>query len=557
MKLSVVCFALSGLLASGGLLAGEVVATGQGLEFRESFPYSGNHAATIANGSASTVWWDEASWDVRGDSNYISVTPQDATVSNRFHVDVHRSPSTDPRDGRLDNTVLAPGGDGGPGVGVMHLDYQDILDARLRNPLLISPARPARVTFYASGFNTSGHWWEVAITPASRIIGGEHSAVPGQGEAGLLEPFGNGNRQPGPGHSPAEDAVNLVMFGASDVPCSTGWQVRAAVTRSLGGVTTQYVNPVASMDELMPSDPGLAETLIHWQLEFRHDGVVLSADPDEDGQWTLVEQWALQIPWSEVHLHLLGVAYQADHHPQEPCYLGHMRELRWREVRAAPVKYAATDVFPKNANLDHVPTRTHWRAYDLRDIQRFGAPIAGAPQPNTAGFGTDHRGRWCRDGGYPCFGNDTAVSLQVEVPPRAGYVPASARFVYDTKDPSQRSPGAALRVNGTAVGTLPTHASVPGAAPLDWVRRDLAFAPALLAPTTQVQLQLDPGMYLDRMELEIGYAAATMPGALFSNGFEGQALATLRAKRGATFPLPAALPGTGRASPGTAHCGQP
>ena len=42
---------------------------------------------------------------------------------------------------------------------------------------------------------------------------------------------------------------------------------------------------------------------------------------------------------------------------------------------------------------------------------------------------------------------------EVEVAPRAGYVPASARFVYDTKDPSQRSPGAALRVNGTSVGS--------------------------------------------------------------------------------------------------------
>lgn len=66
---------------------------------------------------------------------YISVTPQDATVSNQLHVDVHRSPSTDPRDGRLEQHGARPGGDGGPGVGVMHLDYQDILDARLRNPL--------------------------------------------------------------------------------------------------------------------------------------------------------------------------------------------------------------------------------------------------------------------------------------------------------------------------------------------------------------------------------------------------------------------------------------
>lgn len=258
----------------------------------------------------------------------------------------------------------------------------------------------------------------------------------------------------------------------------------------------------------------------------------------------------------EVHLHLLGVAYRADHHPQEPCYLDYMRELRWREMRAAPVKYAATDVFPKNANLDHVPTRTHWRA--LRPARHPALRRADRGRAATQHSGVRHRSsrplvpRWR----LSVLRQRHRGELAVEVAPRAGYVPASARFVYDTKDPSQRSPGAALRVNGTSVGTLPTHASVAGAAPLDWVRRDLAFAPALLALTTQVQLQLDPGMYLDRMELEIGYAAATMPGALFSNGFEGQAPRRC-AKRGAAFPLPAALPGTGRASPGTAHCGQP
>ena len=93
------------------------------------------------------------------------------------------------------------------------------------------------------------------------------------------------------------------MFGASDVPCTTGWQVRAAITRSTGGITQQFVNPVASQNALMPSDPSLAETLIHWEVEFRSDGVVLRADPDEDGSFDLVEQWALSIPWSEVHLH--------------------------------------------------------------------------------------------------------------------------------------------------------------------------------------------------------------------------------------------------------------
>ena len=545
------------LLASAPLVAGQVTDTALGLEFHETFAFSGNHAATIAGGKASTVWWDEATWDVRGDSNFISVTPQGAGITNRFHVDIHRSPSADPRDGRLDNSVLALGGDGGPGVGVMHLDYQDILDARLRNPLLITPTQPARVSFYASSFNTSGHWWEVAITPADRIIGGEHSGVPGQGDAGLIEPFGNGNRQPGPGHDPAEDSINLVMFGASDVPCNAGWFVRAAVTRSVGGATTQHVNPVAAMNELLPSDPALAETLIHWQIEFRHDGVALFSDADEDGQWTLVEQWSLEVPWSEVHLHLLGVAYQADHHPQAPCFLGHMRELRWREVRAAPVKYAATDVFPRNANLDHVPTRTGWRAYDLRDIQRFGAAVAGAPQPNETEFGTDHRGRWCRDAGYPCFGDDQQVALEVDLPARPGLAVAEARFVYDTKDPSLRQPGASLHVNGVSVGALPSHATVPGADGQDWVRRDLDIPPALLAARTDITLDLDPGMYLDRMEIELAYSLATDTGAGFSDGFEGMAPIPTQAKRGSTDVWPAHRYGGLQPGHATTHCGQP
>lgn len=540
------------------LHAAEVVQGAEGYEFRERFAWAGTHAATLGAGGT-TVWWDEGAWDVRGDTAYIAVTPIDAGISNRFHIDIHKAHATDPRDGRLDNDDYAVGGDGSAGVGVMHLDYQDILDARLRNPLLISPQRPARVRFYASGFNTSGHWWEIAITPADRVIGGEYTGVPGQGEAGLLEPWpGSTNRSPGPGHSPAEDSINLVMFGASDVPCITGWQVRAAITRSVGGVTGQFVNPIASLDDLIQSDPSLAETLIHWEVEFRSDGVVLRADPDEDGTFELVEQWVLPIPWNEVHLHLLGVAYQADHHPQEPCFLGHMRELRWRDVRAWPVKYAATDVFPKNVGAQQVPTDTGWRGYDLRDIQRFGPAVNGVPQPNLAEFTVANRGAWCNHAGYPCFRSDAQVDLSLPIPPRAGMTIAQARFVHDGRAAAGTNARATLRLGGALIGQLPSPAGTPGAETQAWVRGALSLPAAAISSSNTFRLNLDPGFYIDRMEVELGYAAEGAADHLFANGFEqGAKMAPLHSKRApaGTHGLPAVR--FGKPAGVGAHCDAP
>lgn len=553
-----VVLVLTTLLAISPLRAADVVQGDDGYELRERFDWSGAHAATLGAGGT-TVWWDESAWDVRGDTAYIAVTPIDANISNRFHSDIHKAQSADPRDGRLDNDDYVVGGDGSDGVGVMHLDYQDILDARLRNPLLISAQRPARVRFYASSFNTTGHWWEIAITPADRVIGGEYTGVPGQGEAALLEPWpGTTARQPGPGHSPAEDSINLVMFGASDVPCTTGWQVRAAITRSLGGTTQQFVNPAASQDALLPSDPSLAETLLHWEVEFRSDGVILRADPDENGTFELVEQWALSIPWSEVHLHLLGVAYQADHHPQEPCFLGHMRELRWRDVRAWPVKYAATDVLPKNVGAQQIPTDTGWRAYDLRDIQRFGPAVNGVPQPNPAEYSVSHPGAWCNDAGYPCFGNDAQVDLSLPIPPRPGYTIAQARFVHDARAASGTNARATLQLGGTLIGQLPDPASVHGAESQAWVRAALPLPPAAIASTNTFRLNLDPGFYIDRMEVELGYTADAATDEVFADGFEPRDKTTpLRSGRApaGTQALPALRFGHGAGT--GSHCDTP
>lgn len=501
-------------------LAGEVVPGPHGLEFRDDFRFSGNHAATIAAGSATTVWWDEASWDARGDSNHVSVTPQGSEISNRFHLDVHKALSADPRDGRLSNTVYQLGGDGSPGVGVMHLDYQDILSSRLRNPMLISSVQPAVVTFHAPLFNTTGHWWELAITPSDAVVGGESTAVPGQGEAGLPGGVPGSDRQPGPGHPVAADSINLVSFGSSDVPCSTGWRVRFGVTKSVAGVRSDYVNPVASIDEYLATAPSETDTLVPWRVEFRPDGVALYADFDGHG-FSLVETWAVAIPWNEVHLHLVGVAYQSDHHPQPPCHLGHIREIKWRDVRVHPVKYAATDVFPKNDGIDFVPNILNWRAYDLRDIQRFGPPVNGVSQPNAGSYTVANKGRHCNDAGFPCFGAQASVQISAPVPERSDHVLASARFVYDTKLRQNSTPGADLVINGVSVGRMPGHHTVPGSEWQAWVRRAVPVPSVLLTPgaTMTADLSLDSGMYLDRLEVELGYHRAAGD-LIFADRFE-------------------------------------
>lgn len=512
------CLALLG----GSVHAGEVIVTNGGYLFREDFRFAGNHAATIANGSATTVWWDEASWDARGDTSHVSVTPLNADINNRFHIDVHKALSSDPRDGRLSNTVAQVGGDGSHGVAVMHLDFQDIVSARLRNPMLISVQQPGVVSFYAPLFNTTAHWWELAITPAATVVGGESTAIPGQGEAGLPDGSGS-NHQPGPGHPIAADSINLVSFGATDVPCSTGWYTRFGVTRSVGEVRSDYVNPVASITDHFPTSPEHADTLVLWRAEFRPDGVALYADFDGDGEVTLAESWSLSVPWSTVHVHLIGVAYQADHHPQPPCYLGHIREMKWRDVEVFPVKYAATDVFPRNDQIDLLPNTLGWRAYDVRDIQRFGPAINGAPQPNTAGYTTANKGRYCNDAGYPCFGTQASAQFAAPVPPRTDLPLADAWFVYDAKRSQSTTPGGDLSIAGTPLGRFPGHDTLPGSEWSAWVRRSVPVPVNVLVPGASigVQLGLDSGLYLDRMEIELGYGAAS--DLLFRNGFESPA----------------------------------
>src|SRR5690349_10190803 len=129
--------------------------------FFEPFTWAGDHAATINQANSmgapdhvgSTVWWNEDAWDAHGDVGYLPTAkptfPAPIGPVTGYHLDIHKSLTADPRDGREDNEALVVGGDGSPGVGVMRLDYQGITSARLRNPMLISVAQPGVVEFYA------------------------------------------------------------------------------------------------------------------------------------------------------------------------------------------------------------------------------------------------------------------------------------------------------------------------------------------------------------------------------------------------------------------------
>ncbi len=517
MRASTIVLLLTSLLPLSAS-AGRVESTSSGYRFVEDFRFQGNHAAHIANGAATTVWWDESSWDARGDTSFTAVELINSEINNRFHIDIHRAMTGNPRDARVNNVSAAIGGDGTAGVGIMHLDFQDIISARLRNPMLISNAQVASVSFYAPLFVTTAHWWEIAITPAASIVGAEHTGVPGQGAAALAGPI-LGGAQPGPGHAPAADSINIVAFGASDVPCDSGWQTRFGLTKTLAGSTTQSVNYVSQLSELLQTGLNQANTLVHWKLEYSPSGISLLVDLNETGNFSLVESWNVAIPWNEVHVQLMAVAYQADHHPQGACYLGHIREMAWRDVIVQPVKFAATDVFPKNLGATQVPNQTGFRAYDIRDIQRFGAAVNGVLQPNAVSYSNANSGRYCNDAGYPCFGNQSSADLTLAIPARAGMQVADAKFVYDTKDRDNESSSSALNFNGQNLGVLPGHDSVAGAESPTWVRRAASIPVTAIATNNAINLSLQSGTYLDRLEVEIGYREVNAP--LFANGFEG------------------------------------
>lgn len=477
--------------------------------FSDTFKWQGNHASTINKTNSSgtvdhigtTVWWNENAWDIVGDSGFLSIAYTDfgpvIGKETGFHFDIHKAASADPTNDEEDNNLLIVGGNGAAGEAVMRLDEQGVSDARLRNPMLISATRPGTVDFYAPRFVTSGHWWEVAITPTPTLVGGTNTSVPAQ-----------------IARRPFEDGLNVVVIGHDDVPCLVGWHIRYDVSMTVNGVEHALDETHNTIEEFTKTDPTEKDTLYHWKIEFRPTGVDLYADFQKTGNFVLQRHVDVTIPWPEVHVHLLGVAYQADHHPQDPaCYQGKVRELNWRNVTVSPVKYARTSVAPRNTVVTNLQRQLGWMGYDLRDIQRFGLPVNGAPQANLKAY--DSYGAmafgsvdltWA-GAPAPVKSKDLSVDLD---PDQASA--ALSRLVYDVKGLGS----VRLTVNGTAVGTIPNMNSVRYYAVQakagdnnlgEYTHRSATVPSGLLKPgRNTIHLDLTGDVVMDRLHLEFSHA---------------------------------------------------
>jgi hypothetical protein len=452
-------------------------------EFLELFPWKGAHAATVVKptGKFTTVWWNEDSWDTTMSTSWSMVN-----VGAGNHIDIHKA-FNDLHDGRRANNNATVGGDGSAGVGVMHMDFQAIIDARLRNPVHITDAAPGYIEFYGVPFVTSGHWWEVAITPANQDASADFSAVPSQDGKTVMS---------GPGMRPAIDSINVVARGKDDIPCYSGWGTSVLIDSSIGGDIRESDSHTFNTSDKNPDE------MIKWRMEFRPGNISVYGDVDRDGKPELLKTYAVAVPWSDVYVHLLGVAYQADHHPQDSaCYKGTVREIPWKEVRIGPVRYAKTEAFPKNEGTSNVRRETGWLSYDLRDLQRFGPSIDGAPQANLAKFNDWESMLYCSAAIWYCPTSlPVTKTIHVSLPDNVAGATA-ARFVYDVRGDM----GGSVSVNGgTAIELKRAKEIIHDNGRAMWVRRALTVPiSSLKAGDNAVTLNLKNDFELDRLQIEV------------------------------------------------------
>ena len=477
-------------------------------KFVEQFIWKGNHASTIGNAVSNTVWWNENNWDARIDHNNNARAKIDCPsaggpcTEGLDHVDIHPS-SPDLRDGTRTNDRYQIGGDGGPGVGVMHVAFQQIINTRLRNPMLISESQPGIVEFFASRFVSTGHWWEVSITPTDIITGGEFTAAP-----------------TAVSNTPFEDSINVLIIGRTNSPCITSrsnypdYDVVLQGAQAINGV---MVNEFKSNFIIRPIGYEERDELYAWRFEYYPDRIDVYADLDEDGTKEYIDTYNVVIPWNEVYVYFLGIAYQASHHPigsdQDgpggfpKCYFGQMRELTWKQIEVSPVKYARTAVYPKNNGIQQLPKELGWMGYDTRDIQRFGPPINGIPQANEEPYHKTSKYAFClapSSKGFPCR-NSEPKTLKLDLSSEAIQNVARVQFVYDTR----QLDSATLTINDVLIGQLPDYNSVPGGetARQHWVRRSLDFDPSILKEGENTFfIEQNGEVDFDRIELEFAYS---------------------------------------------------
>jgi len=442
------------------------------------------------------VWWNEDNWDVRTDTAYNSVIADGGSE----HTDIHRS-VPDLNSGVQDNAYVV-GGDGSPGVGIMHLDFEAISSARLRNPMLISVDQPGVVEFRTTNFVTTGHWWELAITPAGPndiIAGGEATAVPapGDGAAG----FAN---NPGPGSRPAEDSINFITIGNGDVPCITGWEFLNGVEKSVNGVDQEIVGPA------IPTDPSEKDELYAWRLEYYPDKIIAFVDLDKDGTKEHHATFDVTVPWDQVYVHLIAVAYQADHHPQGACFQGQVREIPWKDVSVWPVKYARTASHPKNEGTRQLPKETGWTGYDIRDTQRFGPATDDPSQANEAAYDQHASMAFCSGNWYNCYlqGPVGSQTLTFELPASDAQGIARAQLIFDIRENGSGT----LEVNGVNVGAMPDKSTAPGLnQDTEWAQRSIVVDPSLLQPgQNTIKVTMSGNVGFDRLHFELAYGEPTL-----------------------------------------------
>jgi hypothetical protein len=246
----------------------------------------------------------------------------------------------------------------------MHLNYQGVASAMFRAPL----TPPFEVEFYAPAFVTTGHWWEFVLTPD--MADAEHTGIPSQQR--VLPPAtlanGGGGFTPGPGTETPTASLNFIYAGANDIPCTTQFRARGAVVvhPSYGSGATTYANPKPSLNDLPRSTPAMGDSLLRVRVVVGVDFMWVRM-MDRGGMEVFSERYPVRIGWPRVYAHLVGVAYQADHHPQD-CPQGEMRELVWKGWRV--VGQAGPNMQPQLV--------ARAMSYDMRDTMRFGA---GQPNP--------------------------------------------------------------------------------------------------------------------------------------------------------------------------------